>query len=97
MWDMLRDGKLSSAEKLNLAFDFDRIFGLELDAVSYTHLRAHETVLDLVCRLLLEKQKKHTTNKHIMHYNTKPVTAHTLHSILHTRRTSIIQTYRSNS
>ena len=28
--------------------------------VSYTHLRAHETVLDLVCRLLLEtkKQKK---------------------------------------
>ena len=28
--------------------------------VSYTHLRAHETVLDLVCRLLLEK-KKHTT------------------------------------
>ena len=28
-------------------------------AVSYTHLRAHETVLDLVCRLLLEK--KHNT------------------------------------
>ena len=23
--------------------------------VSYTHLRAHDTVLDLVCRLLLEK------------------------------------------
>ena len=34
------------------------------NAVSYTHLRAHETVLDLVCRLLLEKKKnnkKHTT------------------------------------
>src|SRR5665811_46009 len=33
---------------------------VELDgsmAVSYTHLRAHETVLDLVCRLLLEKKK----------------------------------------
>ena len=29
-----------------------------LTPVSYTHLRAHETVLDLVCRLLLEKQKK---------------------------------------
>ena len=28
-----------------------------LGAVSYTHLRAHETVLDLVCRLLLEKKK----------------------------------------
>ena len=30
----------------------------EFDAVSYTHLRAHETVLDLVCRLLLEKKTK---------------------------------------
>ena len=28
--------------------------------VSYTHLRAHETVLDLVCRLLLEKNKTTT-------------------------------------
>ena len=27
-----------------------------VNAVSYTHLRAHETVLDLVCRLLLEKK-----------------------------------------
>src|SRR5665811_1521874 len=27
--------------------------GPKLRAVSYTHLRAHETVLDLVCRLLL--------------------------------------------
>ena len=26
-------------------------------AASYTHLRAHETVLDLVCRLLLEKKR----------------------------------------
>ena len=31
---------------------------IEGEAVSYTHLRAHETVLDLVCRLLLEKKKK---------------------------------------
>src|SRR5450756_2974638 len=28
-------------------------------AVSYTHLRAHETRHDLVCRLLLEKKKDH--------------------------------------
>eukprot|EP00831_Metopus_contortus_P052827 TRINITY_DN44375_c0_g1_i1.p1 TRINITY_DN44375_c0_g1~~TRINITY_DN44375_c0_g1_i1.p1 ORF type:complete len:175 (-),score=30.44 TRINITY_DN44375_c0_g1_i1:2-526(-) len=28
------------------------------EAVSYTHLRAHETSLHLVCRLLLEKKKK---------------------------------------
>ena len=26
------------------------------EAVSYTHLLAHETVLDLLCRLLLEKK-----------------------------------------
>ena len=30
----------------------------EAAAVSYTHLRAHETVLDLVCRLLLEKKTR---------------------------------------
>ena len=28
-----------------------------MKAVSYTHLRAHETEADLVCRLLLEKKK----------------------------------------
>ena len=33
-----------------------------IDPVSYTHLRAHETVLDLVCRLLLEKT--HNTPSH---------------------------------
>ena len=32
-------------------------------SVSYTHLRAHETVLDLVCRLLLEKKKQKKTKK----------------------------------
>src|SRR5659263_155884 len=32
-------------------------------AVSYTHLRAHETRHDLVCRLLLEKKKKNITYK----------------------------------
>ena len=34
----------------------------DLQPVSYTHLRAHETVLDLVCRLLLEKKKNHITH-----------------------------------
>ena len=33
------------------------------DTVSYTHLRAHETGRNLVCRLLLEKKKKHTKKK----------------------------------
>src|SRR5450759_927475 len=35
----------------------------DLIAVSYTHLRAHETRHDLVCRLLLEKKKKDTPQK----------------------------------
>src|SRR5665811_1965942 len=34
-----------------------KVVVLALETVSYTHLRAHETVLDLVCRLLLEKKK----------------------------------------
>ena len=33
------------------------------DPVSYTHLRAHETVLDIVCRLLLEKKKSKTKER----------------------------------
>ena len=46
-----------------------------IQAVSYTHLRAHETVLDLVCRLLLEKKQKTNTpelfriNSHLHHLN----------------------------
>ena len=48
---------------------FEQCFGYQLrdiptlDAVSYTHLRAHETVLDPVCRLLLQK-KKNTQQKY---------------------------------
>ena len=44
-----------------------------VNTVSYTHLRAHETVLDLVCRLLLEKKKKNNKYKDInnLRENTK--------------------------
>ncbi|MBW6151834.1 hypothetical protein KZ844_18810 [Pseudomonas aeruginosa] len=31
--------------------------GAWVSSVSYTHLRAHETSQDLVCRLMLEKKK----------------------------------------
>src|SRR5450756_2366988 len=37
--------------------------------VSYTHLRAHETRHDLVCRLLLEKKKRQNKEK----YQTKKI------------------------
>ena len=33
------------------------------EAVSYTHLRAHETGRNLVCRLLLEKKKTNNQKK----------------------------------
>ncbi|WP_460366297.1 hypothetical protein, partial [Staphylococcus aureus] len=35
-----------------------RDLALAADPVSYTHLRAHETLSDLVCRLLLEKKSR---------------------------------------
>ena len=35
---------------------FDYAIGTSIDPVSYTHLRAHETLRYLVCRLLLEKK-----------------------------------------
>ena len=45
------------------------------NSVSYTHLRAHETVLDLVCRLLLEKKKKIIINIYKLKYHHRS-TAH---------------------
>ena len=50
---IIDDSYSSDFQSLKIALDF-----LESQKpVSYTHLRAHETVLDLVCRLLLEKKK----------------------------------------
>ena len=37
-----------------------------MNPVSYTHLRAHETRHDLVCRLLLEKKKTHETDSYLV-------------------------------
>ena len=48
-----------------------------LMAVSYTHLRAHETVLDLVCRLLLEKTKSIRSQ----HTSTTALHLTTIHNI----------------
>ena len=49
-----------------------------INPVSYTHLRAHETVLDLVCRLLLEKTKQtniditHIQHTDVQHTSSRP-------------------------
>src|SRR5678816_3710464 len=45
-------------EQLRLDLEVERTALRALTAVSYTHLRAHETPEHLVCRLLLEKKKK---------------------------------------
>ena len=42
---------------------------LDQMAVSYTHLRAHETPEHLVCRLLLEKKKKNKNTQHMSKTN----------------------------
>ena len=47
--------------KLGLVEESDEDDTDTTTTVSYTHLRAHETRHDLVCRLLLEKKK--TTNE----------------------------------
>ena len=49
--------------------------GLSVISVSYTHLRAHETGRNLVCRLLLEKKKK-SSNKNIPVSYTHPRAYH---------------------
>ena len=43
-------------------FPFAILVGMT--SVSYTHLRAHETVLDLVCRLMLDKTNNKKKKQH---------------------------------
>src|SRR5450756_1408312 len=60
------DGKLDSVDYYRdpvFCFDVPKSCpDVPENAVSYTHLRAHETRHDLVCRLLLEKKKTNTNN-----------------------------------
>ena len=48
-------------DKCSSLYNFCRTLD-DIVAVSYTHLRAHETKANLVCRLLLEKKKNHNQN-----------------------------------
>ena len=50
-------GKISVALTTAAETSEDLSLAYSPGAVSYTHLRAHETREDLVCRLLLEKKK----------------------------------------
>ena len=57
-----KDGQINSQTERETERQRDRETERQRDRetdrpVSYTHLRAHETEADLVCRLLLEKKK----------------------------------------
>ena len=52
---------LDSSDRARVSYYDIYAADLRYAPVSYTHLRAHETVLDLVCRLLLEKKKPYET------------------------------------
>ena len=62
-WDVNVSQPVALKENLGVDAEAQRQFEREATllagSVSYTHLRAHETVLDLVCRLLLEKNNKY--------------------------------------
>ena len=81
-------GVLPSVTNLSLLVriggELSNLLGHPLEAVSYTHLRAHETPEHLVCRLLLEKKKKPYYISYADFYlstNSNYITSHTqLHS-----------------
>ena len=60
--DMPRSGDKGVVDEAS-HFALEKFFNRIFKPVSYTHLRAHETVLDLVCRLLLEKKKTHKSHR----------------------------------
>eukprot|EP00658_Telonema_sp_P-2_P017266 TRINITY_DN16686_c0_g2_i1.p1 TRINITY_DN16686_c0_g2~~TRINITY_DN16686_c0_g2_i1.p1 ORF type:complete len:757 (+),score=108.24 TRINITY_DN16686_c0_g2_i1:194-2464(+) len=55
--------RLQAADAVKMAQVIERGTSPRAGAVSYTHLRAHETPEHLVCRLLLEKKKKFVTTR----------------------------------
>ena len=73
-------GQINFEEMVNTLSSLDiepEQFELVLDTpVSYTHLRAHETVLDLVCRLLLEKKKQKIKYMELNINNPEIITSH---------------------
>src|SRR5450756_2689441 len=63
-----RDARRHQPHQAARGYASDRI-----STVSYTHLRAHETRHDIVCRLLLEKKKKKKKSKHMLKKKKKKI------------------------
>ena len=56
--EVIQDADGTGVEVSQRFFESSETVVVSAKAVSYTHLRAHETRHDLVCRLLLEKKNK---------------------------------------
>ena len=54
LWDMLKDSNLSLKEKLELALDFDKVFGLEFDKIEES-IEKH-TIPDEILKLVEERK-----------------------------------------
>ena len=81
---------LGDAEARGRAADVGEVDLRHVRPVSYTHLRAHETVLDLVCRLLLEKNKARHINAAFTHQTTHiPTKAHRMSQTFSTYTTPL--------
>ncbi|MEP7146933.1 MAG: cysteine--tRNA ligase [bacterium] len=61
LWDMLRDEKVSPAEKLLLANDFDRVFGLDLNKIETAEEDDSEIPEDIIS--LSDRRNKAKNNK----------------------------------
>ena len=83
-WAPMLDPLIAGLKRRGLCF---ATLNAHPEAVSYTHLRAHETVLDLVCRLLLEK-KKETKYRHAPYYS---------HELAELQESSVTEDYTSHT
>jgi len=58
LWEVIRDEKLKPEEKLGLAYDFDKVFGLGLKGIEEKKSEVPEEVLHLVEERTKAKEKK---------------------------------------
>jgi cysteinyl-tRNA synthetase len=60
LWDMLKDSNLNSKEKLELALDFDKVFGLEFDKIEESKEKhtIPDEIKELVKKRKAAKEKK---------------------------------------
>lgn len=58
LWDALKDGELKAGEKLELVYDFDKVFGLKLNAVKPEESDIPDEIVQYAEQRLLAKKSK---------------------------------------